>query len=165
MKSLERGAIGLAIIALLVGYALHEARQTGRAEGRAEVAAREVLVKSRAVAKADTIYRDSLKVLTRWKTRWDSIRVTDTIVITRDTGRVVYVPRAAADSALNVCYAVVRSCDRAGVAKDSLIASLRAGIPPDPSAWDTFRERAALVGFGVALAEVVRVVIELLTAR
>jgi hypothetical protein len=156
VRDLERAAIGLAIVAALVGYALHEARQTGIAVGRAEVAAREVVVRSRAVAKADTVYRDSLRVLDRWRDRWDTVRVRDTVVVTRNDTAVVYVPRTAADSIVKACFAVVRSCEARVAARDSLIVSLRASMPPTPSRLRVWGERALFVGAGVGIGAIVR---------
>jgi hypothetical protein len=153
---MNRTAIGLAIVAVLVSYALHEARQTGRAEGRAEVAARAVVIRSGAVAKADTIYRDSLRILNRWRDRWDTVRVRDTIVIRRNDTTLVYVPRAAADSTIRACYAVLRSCEARVAARDSLIVSLRASIPPTPSRLRVWGERALFLGAGVGIGAIVR---------
>jgi hypothetical protein len=154
MRGVERGAIGLAIVALLIGYALHEARQTGRAEGRAEVAAREVVIRTVAVAKADTVYRDSLRVLNRWRDRWDTAYVAvdrwkhDTVEVVR------YV--AVADSTIRACYAVLRSCEARVAARDSLIVSLKASIPPTPSRLRVWGERALFVGAGVGLGAIVQ---------
>ena len=156
MRDVERGAIGLAIVAILIGYALHEARQTGRAEGRAEVAARAVVIRTAAVAKADTVYRDSLRVLNRWRDRWDTVRVRDTLVVTRNDTAVVYVPRAAADSVVKACFAVVRSCEARVAARDSLIVSLKTSIPPAPSRLRVWGERALFVGAGVGIGAIVR---------
>jgi hypothetical protein len=156
VRDLERAAIGLAIVAALVGYALHEARQTGIAVGRAEVAAREVVVRSRAVAKADTVYRDSLRVLNRWRDRWDTVRVRDTLVVTRNDTAIVYVPRAVADSTIRACFAVLRTCEDRVWARDSLIVSLRASIPPTPSRLRVWGERALFVGAGVGIGAIVR---------
>lgn len=154
MKDIERGAVGLAIIAVLIGYALHDARQTGRAEGRAEVAAREVVVWTRAVAKADTVYRDSLRVLNRWRDRWDTAYVAvdrwkhDTVEVVR------YV--ATADSTIRACFAVLRTCEDRVAARDSLIVSLKASIPPAPSRLRVWGERALFLGAGVGIGAIVR---------
>ena len=152
MKGLERGAIGLAIIALLVGYALHEARQTGRAEGRAEVAARRAVLYQRVVEKTDSVYTADTIRLRSWRDRWDTVRTRDTLVV----DRIVYVPRAEADSVVTACYAVLRSCETRVAARDSLIVSLRASIPPTLSRWRVWGERALFLGAGVGLGALVR---------
>lgn len=77
---------------------------------------------SHVAARTDTVWR------TRVLPKWDSVRVTDTLVV----DSVVYVPRPAADSAIAGCSLALRDCGRAKFAleqvvdvQDSLIKALR----------------------------------------
>lgn len=113
---------GLALLAVvLAAYSGHQ-----RATHTALAARVDTL--TRVERQLDTIYRDSLTIATRWKTRWDTVRVRDTMTIVRNDTTIVYVRRDVADSTINACFAVLRACDRAGVAKDTLNAALRAQL-------------------------------------
>lgn len=68
---------------------------------------------ARIAGKVDTLWRE------RIKPRWDSVRITDTVVV----NNIVYVPRPAADSAIKGCSLALDACQRAGLAKDDLIAT------------------------------------------
>lgn len=71
----------------------------------------------------DTVYRRDTIRFRSVLARYDSTRVTDTIVVTRHDTAVVYVERAAADAAIQSCQLVVRSCESRVVARDSVIAA------------------------------------------
>lgn len=151
----QRTAILIAALSLLVVIALQDAKQRGIAEGRAEAAAQQVREVERLVVMRDTLYvRDTIR-LTRWRERWDSVRVTDTLVL----HDIVYVPRDAADSVISACYAVVRSCEARVAARDSLIVTLQEVIKAErdkrPSALRVWAERALWLGAGVGVGAVV----------
>jgi hypothetical protein len=84
------------------------------------------------------------------------VRVRDTVVIVRNDTAIVYVPRATADSTIRACFAVVRSCEATVAARDSLIVSLKASIPPTPSRIRVWGERALFLGAGVGIGAIVR---------
>jgi len=70
----------------------------------------------------------------------------------------VYVPRAVADSAINACFAVVRSCDRALAARDSFALGLEAQIhamrASEPPAWRRWVQGGALILLGVGVGRI-----------
>jgi hypothetical protein len=92
----------------------------------------------------------------RWRVRYDSIRRTDTLVVTRvdtltrDTTRVVFVPAAPADSALGACTLARRTCATALATADTALTALAAAR----DAWRTEAQRRRWLscGPGVALA-------------
>lgn len=69
-------------------------------------------VARRIEAKTDTVWRVKVRPV------WDSVRVTDTVRI----DSVIYVPRDAADSAVNACSLALDACQHAGIKRDSVIA-------------------------------------------
>lgn len=73
------------------------------------------------VRKLDTVVREKLRTFTQWKTQYDSTH--DTITVTRDTGRVVYVNKALADNTLESCQQGVLALQSSCAKKDTLIAS------------------------------------------
>ena len=140
-------ACALVLMALIAA----DAYSRGRRAERALTAAARVETLTVRVAKLDTIYRDSLKILVRWKEKWDTVVTRDTITV----DSIIYVPLGPAESTLNACFAVVRSCGVAGVAKDSLNNALRAELAAVKAAQPSLRERltrdAAAAGIGAAL--------------
>lgn len=58
-------------------------------------------------ARLDTVYKARVVTAERWRTRYDTSRVTDT-VMRADT---VYMRRDVADSAVTSCYAMVETCE------------------------------------------------------
>jgi hypothetical protein len=138
----------LVVLAALDGY------RRGEANAERIALAGRVDTLTQTVVKYDTLYRDSLVIATRWKTRWDTVRVRDTITIVRNDTTIVYVRRDVADSTINACFAVVRACDKAGAAKDTLVLALRAQLAatgPDP--WQRARDMGmgGLIGALIAL--------------
>lgn len=120
----------LALLAGLIVYALADAYGRGHADGLADGAARSVAAHVRVIRQVDSVYvRDTIR-LARWRDRWDSVRVTDTVV--RDS--VVYVNRDIADSTISACRAVVVSCEARVAARDSALAALRAALKAEQAA-------------------------------
>ena len=106
------------------------------------------------VQKLDTVWRDSVKIATKWRTKYDTVRVRDTLVVVRNDSVIVYIPRVVADSTINACFAVVRSCERAGMAKDTLITALQKQVlAHKPKLSDRLRDGSigAVVGAMAAL--------------
>lgn len=146
-------ALLLALVAA-VSYALWDSHSRGVAEGRAAVLAERVAPLVHRVRVTDTLYlRDTLR-FTRWRERWDSVRITDTVTI----AEVVYVPRADADSVLSACYAVLRSCEARVAARDTLIQSLKAALKAEQSAGPSrvrvVLDRAAWAAVGLGAGAV-----------
>jgi hypothetical protein len=140
----------LAILAGVVVYGLTESYRRGHEDGMADVASRQVADRVRIVRQVDSVYvRDTVR-LARWRDRWDSVRVTDTVVV----ADIVYVPRDAADSTISACYAVIRSCEARVAARDSLAASLQGALQAEraarPSALRVGVDRALWAAAGLA---------------
>jgi hypothetical protein len=108
----------LLLCALLMAGITLDAYQRGQRSARAEHLAARIDTITRTVERLDTIYRDSVRVAERTRVRWDTVVLRDTIRI-NDT---LYVPLAPAQEAITACTAALRSCARAGAAKDTLIA-------------------------------------------
>lgn len=150
MSAAARTGALVAVLALVAAWAIRDAERRG--EAKAQARALEVRVETLRVeaARADTVYRDSLRIAVRVRERWDTVRTRDTVRL-NDT---LYVPLAAADSAVSSCFAAVRACGRAGAAKDSVIAALDARIaamPKPPGPVRVWGERAlwAAAGYGL----------------
>jgi hypothetical protein len=150
-----RAGILLALLAALTVYGLIDAYSRGHADGLSDASTVALRPRVMVVKMTDTAYRTDTIRLNRWRDRWDSVRVTDTLV--RDS--IVYVPRDVADSTISACRSVVLSCERRVAARDTLIealhASLRAERAAKPSrvrvALDRAFWAAAGVGVGVIL--------------
>lgn len=90
----------------------------------------------------------------RWRVRYDSVRRTDTLVVTRvdtvtrDTVRTVYVPAAPADSALGACTLARRTCTTALATADTAIRTLTVAR----DAWRTEAQRRRWLSCGPGLA-------------
>lgn len=97
--------------------------------------------------------RDTIR-LTRWRDRWDSVRVTDTVTV----AQVVYVPRPFADSVISACYAVLRSCEARVAVRDTLIQALRQTLAAEqaarPSLLRVAVDRAVWAAVGVGIGAV-----------
>ena len=98
------------------------------AEGRYQ-AEREALQKELATAQAeagrrDTVFRRDTVRLTAWRTRYDSTRLTDTVVV----DSIVYVNRDVADSTVTACTNALQSCTSLLAAERSVAANLRQQI-------------------------------------
>lgn len=151
-----RAGVLVAVLAALVAYALTDAYARGHRDGLVDVSAARVREVERIVYRTDTLYKTDTLRLARWRTLWDSVRVTDTLV--RDS--VVYVPRDAADSVVSACYAVVRSCEARVAARDSLISSLRVSLKQaqaKDSKLKLWADRALWFGAGLGVGAVVGV--------
>src|SRR5688500_822414 len=72
----------------------------------------------------DTVFRRDTLRLVRWRTAYDTARVTDTVVV----DSVVYVPRDVADSTIAACTLAVNSCAAARQADAAVIDGLRQRI-------------------------------------
>jgi hypothetical protein len=110
-------ALGVALVTvgLLVGLGLAASRVVRGGLARLTTVADTLAV---AQARVDTVYVDRVRTLTRTLTRWDTVRVTDTVVV----NGVVYVPRIVADSAIDACRQVVVSCDARVAIRDARLA-------------------------------------------
>ena len=151
---MKRTAAIIATVAALIALASYDSYRRGvRHAEQKQLAARvDTLVLT--VQKLDTAWRDSVKISTRWRTQYDTVRIRDTITITRNDSVIVYIPRTVADSTINACFAVVRSCERAGMAKDTLIKALQAQVnasKPTPSDLLRHGTIGAAIGAIVAL--------------
>jgi hypothetical protein len=117
---MKRGEL-LIIVAVVWGmltfWAIKSAEDRGARLARVEQLTAQIETLEVRTQKLDTIWRDSVRYATQWQTRWDTVRVQDTVTI----DSVVYVPLAPAESTINSCYAALRSCARASLAKDTLI--------------------------------------------
>lgn len=104
------------------------------------------------VRRTDTVYRQTVKTLSKVLTVYDSVRVRDTIVVTRDSISVVYVERSAADSAINVCRRLILTCEARVAATDSLVNGLRDQVRWErsqrPSTFWTWVKLAGAFGAG-----------------
>lgn len=143
----------VAVLAVMVVYGLTDAYQRGHADGLADSARRYVAARVTVVKMTDTVYSTDTIRFSRWRTRWDTARITDTVM--RDS--VVYVNRDIADSTISACRAVVASCERRVAARDSLITALNASLKAErasrPSALRLALDRAfwAAAGLGVGV--------------
>jgi hypothetical protein len=121
-------ALVLVILGMMVGVLLwgaHQARRSTELAGELRVLRREVALSARAMdslrkqaGRRDTVFR------TKWVPTWDSVRVQDTVM----RGDTVYVPRDVADSTIGACTLALTSCQRLGIAQDSVIAKQAALI-------------------------------------
>jgi hypothetical protein len=75
-------------------------------------------------SRRDTVFRRDTVRLTRWRTAYDTARVTDTVVV----DSVVYIPREIADSTIRACTLAVGSCAAARQADAAVIDGLRQRI-------------------------------------
>lgn len=141
------------VLALVAAVALlwRDAYERGKTDARVAASAATIRTLRDTVRVRDVEYRRDTVRLTRWRERWDSVRVTDTVAV----AKIVYVPRAVADSTIQACYSVLRSCEVRVAARDTLIraleSSLRAERASRPSAVRVALDRAlwAAVGVGV----------------
>lgn len=153
---MNRTAVLIVTLAALVSVALYDSYSRGRAVGRAEVAARSVVIWQRAIHTRDTAYTTDTLRLRVWRDRWDTLRVTDTLW--RDS--VVYVRYDVVDSVIRACYAVLRSCESRVTARDSLIAALQGRIKgladAQPSLVSQWTTRALWLAAGVGVGQVIK---------
>jgi hypothetical protein len=145
--------LALLALVLLAGWAVVEAERRGHDRAQRAFAATRTDRLRDTVHHYDTVYRDSLRIATRWQTRWDTVKLRDTVTIENT----VYVPLAPAESTINACSAALRSCGRAGLAKDTLIAAqaeelsaLRLVKPAPPLTQQLMRD-GFMVGVGYLL--------------
>ena len=111
-----------ALLVALVAYWQHQVAQALIAQGRIKELTRSL---SYATAAADSLSRIAAKTDTVWRTQY----VTYTTPGPRDTMTVhdtVYIRKDIADATVGACSVALTSCQRAGVARDSVIADLRA---------------------------------------
>ena len=111
----------LLLAALLGALVFGGVSQRSASYARAEAKRLAVVVDSLLTVKAkrDTLYtRDTLRLRPKI-TKYDTTRVTDTLV--RDS--IVYIPRAVADDAIQACLAVVRTCEERIADRDALAAT------------------------------------------
>lgn len=143
-------------LALLCAVALlwRDAYERGRHDAGRAVRAATIRTITDTVRVRDIQYqRDTIR-LTRWRDRWDSVRVTDTVTV----AQVVYVPRTVADSVVSACYAVLRSCEARVAARDTLISTLRGALKAEqasrPSVVRVALDRALWAAVGVGIGAV-----------
>lgn len=148
-------ALLLAAVAGFLGYELSSARAAEATLDR-QMAALKVEV-AHAQARADSLqraYRTDTVRLWRAVTRYDSTRVTDTLVrvdsVTHET--VVYVPRAVADTAIRACTLALRTCEQRVAAADSLTALARSEATVTGDALTAARRTGRWAKVGWALA-------------
>lgn len=127
---------------------------------RAELAARVEKTAVETVTVRDVRYvRDTVR-LRQVITRYDSARVTDTLVVTEHDTAVVYIPRAIADTAVAVCLSVIRSCESRVAARDSLLAAkdlrIHALEQLRPSRFRMWLDRALYFGAGAGTGALLR---------
>lgn len=149
-----------ALVALVVGFLLGayaERRYDTRTSVPVAVARERTRVAVAVAARADTVWRTDTLRVTRTLTRYETARARDTVVVVRDSGAipVVYVRAAPADSAVQACRMVVRSCASALAARDSVIgaqrAEIRAIVAERPSLIRRVMGRAAWLGAGYVI--------------
>ena len=116
-------AVGLGVAVWQYG---HSQREAGKREARLEAVTARVETLTVRVLQRDTVYREKLRTFTRWDTAY--AHSTDTLSVVRDTGRVVYINRAIADSAVESCRQVVFALQSSCATKDTLITALRAQV-------------------------------------
>jgi hypothetical protein len=145
-SSLTTPVLAAILLVAVYAYGADQRRQGAQAERYKAVRASERVAVETVTVREVRYRRDTIhfrSVLTRY----DSTRVTDTLVVTRHDTAVVFIERAVADSAVAACLRVVRSCESsvAGLralvaAKDSVIVSM----PKPPSQLRVWGERAIL---------------------
>lgn len=149
--------VGIALVAcfLLYVYGRCEGERIGAASERLKDSNVAVKIAAETVRVRDTIYRRDTIRFRSVLTKYDSTRVTDTLVVTQHDTAVVYIPRAVADTAIQVCRSVILSCesrvaarDNVIIAKDSTIAALKAS---KPSGLRTWLDRALWLSAGAGL--------------
>jgi len=127
-------------------------------EGRARELALRVEPQVRYITMLDTVYRRDTIRLWRTIAQYDSVRMTDTIAVTRAETTVVYIPRAVADDAIVRCTSAVLLCEKRVAARDTLINTLQTQLKlvgdSKPGVFKVWSERvlwgAAGYGLGVA---------------
>lgn len=102
--------LALVLVAVGAGYCAGESRGASRERGK--VLQARVDTAFIEVRRTDTVYRQTVKTLSKVLTVYDSVRISDTVVVTRDSVQVVYVERSAADSAVSVCRSLIFACDK-----------------------------------------------------
>ena len=153
------------VIAVFLAINLYGSYQRGqgRLEGRLEgvVATEQRLAK--VVAKSDTVYLARTDTLRRFLTRWDSVRSTDTLLVPvpgKPESVTVYVPRATADTAIQLCTRTLNSCDASLRARDSLLVAQRAHIKGlealKPSRFGGLLRNVLIFGAGVGAGSLIR---------
>lgn len=152
-----------AILCLVLGVTLYgrSQRSLGRNEGRLEASVARNDTLALKVKERDTLYvRDTVR-LRYARVKYDSVRVTDTLnvpVRDRPESVVVYIPRAAADTAVAICLRTLSSCDASLRARDSLIYGLRAQVKltekAKPSRIGRILHDALILGAGYGLGRV-----------
>lgn len=150
----------IALLALAFWMVDREAERRGLLKGRTEAALRHEAELAQLIQQRDSAYafkRETLKVVIP---KWATIRLTDTIPVPvhvpgkPDTVE-IYVPRAAADTAVQMCLRTLNSCDASLRARDSLVLALRGHVKllegSKPSKLAGIRDRAlwGLIGFAV----------------
>lgn len=99
-------------------------REAGRREARLEAVTREEVRAAAVVRQRDTVFIARTDTLRRQLKLWDSVRVTDTLTVYtpgRPESVTVFVPRAVADTAIQLCTRTLSSCDASLRARDSLL--------------------------------------------
>jgi hypothetical protein len=119
--------IGVLALSAFGAWSLHE-RQVGALNAELRALRLEGKAAAETVKVRDVRYvrlRDTLRQVI---TRWDSVRVRDTLTAFVHDTAVVYVPRATADTAIRVCQRVVVDCEARVSARDALLANRDATI-------------------------------------
>lgn len=143
-------AVGGAAVGLALG--LYLARKPA-SSATVQHAARETRVARAEAARIDTVYQTIRAIERVTRVRYDTTR--DTVVIQRDTGRVVYVAKVLADAEIKACTAVVTTCEARAAADSLEKAALRAEIAAinadRPSRFRSVLKGAAWLGAGYVL--------------
>jgi len=137
----------------------HGQRQAGVWQERARVADSTAKALGRTIRVTDTVYRRDTVRLTRRVQAWDT--VTRVVEALPDTVRVpVEVVRwvvAEADSTIQSCLIVQRTCEQRVAQRDSLNAVLSQRLKIEqarrPAGWKRWAERAAWAGLVVLVAK------------
>lgn len=153
---MSRPAILLFASLTLVGLVLYDTYQRGLTAGRMESVTERVRVLRETVTVRDSVYRVDTIRLRVARTHWDTVRIRDTITI----DSTIYVPLAPADSVIQACFAVVRSCGAVRLAQDSVIRGLEGVIKlqsnAKPSPIRLWAERALWLTAGIGIGKVIR---------
>jgi len=98
-------------------------------------------------ARLDTVYRERVSTLERWRVAYDTSRVTDTVMVA-DT---VYMRRDVADSAVMSCYAVVETCELRATNLGEQIVALRGVVEEEARARKRWRWVASVLGVAIGI--------------
>lgn len=132
-----------AIVASAGAALLAASYAIGQRQGRLDATAAQVAPLRDTVHHYDTVYRRDTAVLTRWRTKWDSltrevpIYKTDTLWVERTI--------AAADSTIRACSAALLTCERRVDAERRLRLAAEAALAAVPPARSC-RAPAAVTG-------------------